>query len=223
MKGTTIMGRNPINLLALGSAVLALAACDVRRGGEGEDVPVAEEPTPDPSPTLTPEAEDTQGVSILRDDLEGVEPIEAPTRPVELTIPFPDSSDLSERAERLLVSAVESDALDEDWPVILRGHTDSSGNDEANLRASRARAETVAAWLVERGVADDRIEIIAFGEQNPAQPNANPDGSPNEAGRRANRRVEISIAPPPVEEEREPTLIDKRGGAATKAAGKKGA
>ena len=35
-----------------------------------------------------------------------------------------------------------------------------------------------------------------MGEQNPIAPNALPDGSPNEAGRASNRRVEIDISPP---------------------------
>jgi len=70
------------------------------------------------------------------------------------------------------------------------------GNDSANLRASRVRAEDVAAWLVERGVDDDRITVIAFGKQNPVFPNAMPDGKSKEDGRALNRRVEIDIAPP---------------------------
>ena len=124
------------------------------------------------------------------------EEVELPVQPVEMTLPFPNGSDLTASVERRLVGLMNQRAIDEDWPVILAGHTDSGGNDQANMRASRARAEAVAAWLVERGVDDDRIKVIAFGEQNPIAPNALPDGSPNEEGRRTNRRVEIRIAPP---------------------------
>ena len=35
------------------------------------------------------------------------------------------------------------------------------------------------------------VEVIAFGAQNPNEPNALPDGSPNALGRAANRRVEV--------------------------------
>ncbi|KLE32215.1 hypothetical protein AAW01_08875 [Aurantiacibacter gangjinensis] len=121
---------------------------------------------------------------------------EEPAEPVEITLSFPDGPEISQAAERRLIGLLQEDAMDEDWPVILAGHTDSGGNDAANLRASRSRAEAVAAWLVERGVDNDRIEVIAFGEQNPLAPNALPDGTPNEEGRRQNRRVEITIAPP---------------------------
>ena len=54
----------------------------------------------------------------------------------------------------------------------------------------------MAEWLVEKGVSSERIEIIAFGEQNPIEPNALPDGTPNEKGRAANRRAEVHVAVP---------------------------
>lgn len=195
----------PVLTTLAGSAlVLVLSACELRRDG------TAEEPSPTASsddPALTagmpgaipadPEAGETPAVSIIRDPETPVEVAEAVAEPVELTLPFPDGTNISEAAERRLAGLMQEAAIEEeDWPVVLSGHTDSGGNDRANLRASRARAEAVAAWLVERGVDDDRIEVIAFGEQNPIAPNALPDGTANEAGRRTNRRVEIRIAPP---------------------------
>ena len=73
----------------------------------------------------------------------------------------------------------------------------------------RDSAEAVRDWLVENGVEASRISVIAFGEQNPAAPNALPDGSPNEEGRLANRRVEIEVytAEQPAEVEK-PTLAE---------------
>ena len=177
-----------LTIAVSGLALAALSACDIRD-------PNAVDPEPTPEPTAT--TSQAPVTSIIREDIEESEPmIEVPADPVEVVIPFADSgTELSENAERLLVSVLESEAMEEDWPIVLGGHTDTGGNDRANLRASRARAEAVAAWLVERGVDDDRIEVIAFGEQNPAAPNALPNGEPNEAGRAKNRRVEISIAP----------------------------
>ena len=177
-----------LTIAVSGLAIAALSACDIRD-------PNAVDPEPTPEPTAT--TSQAPVTSIIREDIEESEPmIEVPADPVEVVIPFADSgTELSESAERLLVSVLESEAMEEDWPIVLGGHTDTGGNDRANLRASRARAEAVAAWLVERGVDDDRIEVIAFGEQNPAAPNALPNGEPNEAGRAKNRRVEISIAP----------------------------
>lgn len=194
-------------LAAMLAAAALLSACELRRDGETDDA-ATDEPVQaaDPAPIASTQA--TQANSIIRDDLtSGTAPAEEEVEPISVTIPFPDGSDVSGRAERMLADILSSDALEEDWPVILGGHTDSAGNDEANLRASRSRAEAVAAWLVERGVDDDRIEIVAFGEQNPIEPNALPDGSPNPEGRRANRRVTIDIGPEEDSEDTAPETL----------------
>ena len=194
--------KNPV-LRGVSGLILALSlsACELRREGGGEPDPAPSETplageeaveTAEPAPSETPEN------SIFREEVLEEVMEEEPTAPFAITVPFPDGGNAIEgAAEAALLELLQSDALDEGWPLSLRGHTDSSGNDNANLRASRARAEAVAAWLVERGVDDARINVIAFGEQNPIAPNANPDGSPNEEGRASNRRVEIDIAPEP--------------------------
>ena len=183
---------------ALGLA-LTLSACELRRDENAADTAQQADETGDSAvlPTPTPTQTASPVASIIRDAAAPEEEnVELPVQPVELTLPFPDGTNITAAAERRLAGLLNAGAIEEDWPVILAGHTDSGGNDQANLRASRARAEAVAAWLVERGVDDERIEVIAFGEQNPIAPNALPDGSPNEEGRRSNRRVEIRIAPP---------------------------
>lgn len=188
------------SIAATTALALTLTACELRQDAAEEEGPQdAEMVDADPTPTdsSTPTQTASPVASIIRNaEAPEIESVELPVQPVELIIPFPDGTDISASAERRLAGLMDRRAIEEDWPVILSGHTDSGGNDQANLRASRARAEAVAAWLVERGVDDDRIEVIAFGEQNPIAPNALPDGSPNEEGRRRNRRVEIRIAPP---------------------------
>ncbi len=194
--------RPVFTIAAITSLAFALSACELRTD-EAEEEPAPNEqngpldPDPAASPSPTPSESASPVASIIRDDAAAeTEDVELPVQPVEITLPFPDGSTLTAAVERRLMGLLNHRAIDEDWPVVLAGHTDSGGNDQANMRASRARAEAVAAWLVERGVDDDRIEVIAFGEQNPIAPNALPDGSPNEKGRRTNRRVEIRIAPP---------------------------
>lgn len=188
----------PITHLAIAAAaMLALSGCELRRDA-------AEEPAPDPStsPTVpppgatpSPDASESPVASIIRDEVREDE-MEVPVQALHVTVPFGEGgNDISAEATQVLRGVLDSEAMGEGWTVTLRGHTDSSGNDSANLRASRARGEAVAAWLVERGVDDERIEVIAFGEQNPIAANAKPDGSPNEQGRARNRRVDIEIAP----------------------------
>lgn len=148
--------------------------------------------------------------SIFRPEFQ-VEPIESfePSGSLETTVEFPDGTELTEEGRAALATVLASPQNEEGGLIYLRGHTDSGGSDEANMQASLARAEAVRDWLVENGVAEDRIRTIAFGEQNPIAPNALPDGTPDEAGRAANRRVEIEVLtrePPTIEDE--PTLAE---------------
>lgn len=163
----------------------------------------------------TAEDGDAEKRSIFRPEFQ-VEPIEAlePVETLETRVLFPEGTALTEEARAELATVLASPQLAEGGPIVLRGHSDSGGSDESNMRASQARAEAVRDWLVENGVAEERIALIAFGEQNPEAPNALPDGSPNEAGRAANRRVEIEVrgkAPPPAEGQ--PTLAESLAGA----------
>ena len=78
--------------------------------------------------------------------------------------------------------------------VGITGHTDSIGSDESNQQLSEARAEAVAAVLVDAGVAADRLVTSGAGESQPVAPNENDDGSDNPEGRQQNRRVEVSFS-----------------------------
>ena len=78
-------------------------------------------------------------------------------------------------------------------PITIWGHSDSQGSDAANLSASRRRAEAVRDYLVQKGVAADRITVIAMGEARPIAPNRKLDGSDDPEGRDKNRRVEIKV------------------------------
>lgn len=69
--------------------------------------------------------------------------------------------------------------------VEVSGHTDSVGPEEFNQRLSVQRAETVKAFLAERGVAPERISVVGYGESLPR------DSNDTIEGRRLNRRVEI--------------------------------
>jgi outer membrane protein OmpA-like peptidoglycan-associated protein len=80
-----------------------------------------------------------------------------------------------------------------DSEISIEGHTDSHGDDAYNLRLSQRRAEAVKTYLVQQGVAEDRLRTVGLGEQRPVAPNAGPDGSDDEAGRQRNRRVEVVL------------------------------
>ncbi len=80
--------------------------------------------------------------------------------------------------------------------VKLDGHTDWFGTDEYNEALSKKRALSAHKYLIDKGIAASRIENAWFGESKPSVPNANSDGSDNEANRQLNRRVEIKVEVP---------------------------
>jgi len=76
-----------------------------------------------------------------------------------------------------------------DADVIVKGHTDSQGPEDANMRLSEDRAVMVKNHLVLKNVDVRRITTLGFGESQPMATNATPEG------RAMNRRVEIELRP----------------------------
>ena len=83
-----------------------------------------------------------------------------------------------------LVTKIKGVQLD---VVIATGHTDSVGSDAYNQRLSVARAESVKAYLVSKGVDVKRVQTVGKGESEPIADNATAEG------RAKNRRVEVSV------------------------------
>jgi outer membrane protein OmpA-like peptidoglycan-associated protein len=78
--------------------------------------------------------------------------------------------------------------------IVVVGHTDSVGDDDANLSLSKQRAHAVAAWLAAHDPkARPHFVEEGFGRTRPVAPNHNADGSDNPEGRAANRRIEIFL------------------------------
>jgi outer membrane protein OmpA-like peptidoglycan-associated protein len=103
------------------------------------------------------------------------------------------------RAEIREDAAVELDKLVQlliDNPEIkieLGAHTDSVDTDAFNLDLSQRRAESAVRYIVQHGIAPDRLVAKGYGESKPIARNTNPDGTDNSAGRDKNRRTEFKI------------------------------
>jgi outer membrane protein OmpA-like peptidoglycan-associated protein len=69
----------------------------------------------------------------------------------------------------------------------IEGHTDSDGKDAANQKLSEDRAAAVRNYLVENGVATERLTSVGFGESKPI------DTNKTKAGKANNRRVEVKL------------------------------
>ncbi len=98
-----------------------------------------------------------------------------------------DKAKLTVNAKALLDPVADALIARPDIKVEIDGHTDSKGSDAYNLKLSDARAASVVAYLVSRGVAADRMTSKGFGESQPVADNATDDG------RELNRRVELKI------------------------------
>ncbi len=71
--------------------------------------------------------------------------------------------------------------------IEISGHTDATGKEPHNLRLSENRADAVAEYIVDKGIATSRVTFNGYGSSRPIA------GNDTEAGRRKNRRVEILI------------------------------
>lgn len=183
-------------LLPTMAMLLSVTACKDQQKASPEPEPTAQQ-----SPPI--EVEETPSTSIIRPDITPEPVIDVPPPALETVVGFPEGgTKLDKAALAELQRVVASDQMARGWPIVLRGNTDSVGNDEANLKASKKRAQAVAKYLIDKGIDKARIQVIALGEQRPIKPNAKLDGAPDEEGRKANRRVDVRIDPP---ENSEPT------------------
>lgn len=91
----------------------------------------------------------------------------------------PKSFPSLDRVADLLVS--------KNFSLKLAGHTDNVGSDDANMKLSKDRAESVKNYLVSKGANPSRIEATGYGETQPIASNK------TAAGRQKNRRVEFTL------------------------------
>lgn len=127
-------------------------------------------------------------------------PEPAPTPPplarISETIYFAEGGfQLDDAARAVLDQLIANPTMASGGAIILRGSSDSAGSDRDNIDMSRKRGEAVAAYLTAKGIAPERMTVIALGEGRAIAPNVNLDGSDNSDGRARNRRVDIAVVP----------------------------
>jgi len=71
--------------------------------------------------------------------------------------------------------------------VEVIGHTDNAGSRAGNLSLSQARAETVKAYVVEKGIAAESVAVSGEGPDRPVADNRTPEGKAR------NRRIEFKV------------------------------
>lgn len=96
-----------------------------------------------------------------------------------------DSADLTEGAKQILDEVV---ITLKDFPEVtldIQGHTDSDASDAYNMDLSRRRSMSVRKYLIDNGIAANRLTTSWYGERRPIAPNTTP------LGKAKNRRIEF--------------------------------
>ena len=168
----------------------------------------AKNATPDPTPTLKPQESGGPGESRQ------VQPLDRRVVPVsrasssdsavtyssdgqttvaslsgDVTFDV-DSSALTDRAKQVLDDIVKRWNGKPPAPVTVVGHTDSVADDAHNQTLSEQRAKAVADYLTSK-VPSLNVQSSGKGESEPVVSETNADGSVNEAGKAANRHVDV--------------------------------
>ncbi|MBI2407221.1 MAG: peptidoglycan-associated lipoprotein Pal [Gemmatimonadetes bacterium] len=98
-----------------------------------------------------------------------------------------DKSDIRDDQKTTLEAKVPIFQANADMRIRVAGHTDNRGSDEYNLALGQRRAAEVKQYLIARGIAADRIDVVSFGEERPAVAQDNEDAWAK------NRRDEFEI------------------------------
>jgi len=100
-----------------------------------------------------------------------------------------DKADIKDEMIPMLEQAKMILDDESDSVFTVAGHTDASGPEAYNQGLSERRAAAVKAWLVNNGVAANRLNTAGYGETQPKYDNT------TDEGRRLNRRVELVSTP----------------------------
>jgi len=99
-----------------------------------------------------------------------------------------DRSDLTAPARKLLERSAECMRARPGVAVAIEAHTDNRGTEEYNIALTLRQAQAVKKFLVNLGIAEDRLRVSSYGESRPVC-------SEQTAECRAkNRRVELHFA-----------------------------
>lgn len=96
-------------------------------------------------------------------------------------------STLTKSSYKELKELLEYLKLKDDINIEIAGHTDNVGDEEPNLKLSKARADAVRNYLISKGISSARVIAKGYGESQPIASNSTAEG------RQKNRRTEVRI------------------------------
>lgn len=101
-----------------------------------------------------------------------------------------DKYNLKPLAQSILKAAAPAYLKYPDYKLVVEGHCDERGTVEYNLALGEKRAMEAAKYLVDLGIAKDRIKTISYGKEMPL------DKGHDEAAWAKNRRARFVVFPP---------------------------
>lgn len=101
-----------------------------------------------------------------------------------------DRYNLKPLAQSTLKAAAPAYVKYREYKLVVEGHCDDRGTVEYNLALGEKRAAEAAKYLVDLGVAKERIKTISYGKEMPL------DKGQNEAAWAKNRRDRFVVVPP---------------------------
>jgi OOP family OmpA-OmpF porin len=96
-------------------------------------------------------------------------------------------SDLKSESFAAIDNLVEYLNRKTDVRIEIDGYTDDVGSESSNMTLSMARANTVRAYILTKGISPDRVTAKGFGMDDPIADNATAEG------RAQNRRMEVKM------------------------------
>lgn len=97
-------------------------------------------------------------------------------------------SNLSEASKTALTNFANSLKNTPETDVTIYGHTDNTGSRDINVKVSQERAQSVANFLMQKGITESRLTTKGMAFDQPVADNS------TAAGRTQNRRVEVYIS-----------------------------
>jgi outer membrane protein OmpA-like peptidoglycan-associated protein len=96
-----------------------------------------------------------------------------------------DKADILPDSETALSEILKALKDNSQWKIRIEGYTDNAGSASSNKKLSLDRANSVADWLENHGIAKTRLKTKGYGESHAIADNS------TEEGRAMNRRVEL--------------------------------
>lgn len=122
-------------------------------------------------------------------DLAEPDPMRRVPTPSELlTVHFAyDSAELDSGARQALDGNLQWITAHAGVHILIEGHCDERGTEEYNMNLGQRRANSVRAYLVERGVTESVLHTISYGEERPL------DTANGESAWSQNRRAQFLV------------------------------